>query len=331
MRLEMATIRTALLFSSAVVAVAGVGCSKAAPPVSAPGGPAPTAFERFCSHRLVDPPRLVLERPCGSGVAVLTDGARAVLVTGPERPFGEATAGTPVVTRSWVRVLPAPFSGTLDAATEAWVDRASRDAGADVLALAMQYIEGAPVVLDSGMQIAGDADYGPLSDLGARVEGADFNDYLGIRWTYPDGTVDRPKGEMLHSLDCSGYMRMIWGYRSGVPLAPGPVTGGEALPRRAVQMEASRFGVTIVAGGDASETRFGRLQAGDLVFFDADPDDGPAVDHVGMFLGLDQGGHLRFVSSRKSPNGPTLGDLHGASILDGTGLYAHAFRSARRL
>ena len=37
---------------------------------------------------------------------------------------------------------------------------------------------------------------------------------------------------MLHSVDCSGYMRLLWGYRNGVPLAPGP--SDLALPRRAV-------------------------------------------------------------------------------------------------
>jgi cell wall-associated NlpC family hydrolase len=95
-------------------------------------------------------------------------------------------------------------------------------------------------------------------------------------------------------------------------------------------MDASTFGVTIIGSGEAG-THFERLQAGDLVFFDADPLDGPAIDHVGMFLGQDEAGHWRFVSSRKSPNGPTMGDLHGASLLDGTGLYARSFRSARRL
>jgi hypothetical protein len=50
-----------------------------------------------------------------------------------------------------------------------------------------------------------------------------------------------------------------------------------------------------------------------------------------MYLGIDSGGHHRFISSRKTANGPTLGDTGGRSILDGTGFYAVAFRSARRL
>jgi hypothetical protein len=228
-----------------------------------------------------------------------------------------------------VRLLPAPFGGSLDASLESWLEAALADERPDLLAVAMQYLEGEPAVIENGQQIAGDADYGPLSDLGARLEGADFNDYLGLRWTFPDGTADRPKPEMLHSLDCSGYVRMVWGYRGGLPLAA--AQSEVALSRRAVQMAASTYGVTIISEGEAAGERLERLQVGDLVFFDADPLDGPVVDHVGMALGRDDGGHLRFVSSRKGPNGPTLGDVHGASILDGTGLYARAFRSARRL
>jgi cell wall-associated NlpC family hydrolase len=281
----------------------------------------------FCTERQMDPPRTILERPCGTRQAVLTDGAHTVLVEGAERLFTEPSAGSAVRTTGRVRLLPAPYPGSLDDATARWVDAALDDASPDVLALAMQYLEGAPAIVEKGVQVAGDADYGPLSDLQMRLEGADFNDYLGLRWTYPDGTLDKPKSEMLHSLDCSGYMRMIWGYRSGLPLAP--AQSNTALSRRAVQMDAATFGVTIIANGQPAALE--RLQTGDLVFFDADPGDGPAVDHVGMYLGRDDAGHSRFISSRKSPNGPTLGDVHGASILDGAGLYAKAFRSARRL
>jgi hypothetical protein len=281
----------------------------------------------FCDRRQSDPARTILERPCGTAQAVLTDGARSVVLIGTERRFAEPSAASAVRTTSWVRLLPAPYAGSPDAALERWIAGALADQSPDLLALAVQYLEGAPPILDQGLQVAGDADYGPLSDLEMRLEGADFNDYLGIRWTYPDGSVDRPKSDMLHSLDCSGYMRMIWGYRGGLPLAPGP--SDLALSRRAVQMDAATFGVTIIANG--AVVAVDRLQTGDLVFFDADPADGPAIDHVGMYLGRDEGGHHRFISSRKGPNGPTLGDQHGASILDGVGLYARSFRSARRL
>jgi cell wall-associated NlpC family hydrolase len=96
-------------------------------------------------------------------------------------------------------------------------------------------------------------------------------------------------------------------------------------------MEAAPFGVSITFAPGAAATAHEGLQAGDLVFFDADPEDGAAIDHVGMYLGRDERGHRRFISSRKGANGPTLGDVRGASILDGPGLYAKGFRSARRL
>jgi cell wall-associated NlpC family hydrolase len=73
------------------------------------------------------------------------------------------------------------------------------------------------------------------------------------------------------------------------------------------------------------------LQTGDLVFFDATSTDTTGIDHVGMYLGRDSAGHDRFISSRKTANGPTLGDVGGASILDGNGYWATAFRSARRM
>jgi hypothetical protein len=212
--------------------------------------PARPPAEPFCPRRELDPPRTIVERPCGTARAVLTDGARTAVIEGSERLFGEASAASAVRTRGWVRLLPTAFGGSLDAALEAWLEAALADQRPDVLAVAMQYLEGAPAVVENGVQIAGDAAYGPLSDLGTRVEGADFNDYLGLRWTFPDGTADRPKPEMLHSLDCSGYMRMLWGYRGGLPLAV--AQSNAALSRRAVQMATSTFGVTIIADGEGA-------------------------------------------------------------------------------
>jgi len=56
-----------------------------------------------------------------------------------------------------------------------------------------------------------------------------------------------------------------------------------------------------------------------------------SIDHVGMYLGVDEGGQRRFVSARQSADGPTMGDLRGAFVLDGTGLYVRRLRSTRRL
>jgi hypothetical protein len=42
-------------------------------------------------------------------------------------------------------------------------------------------------------------------------------------------------------------------------------------------------------------------------------------------------GRHRFLSIRMGTNGPTLADMRGTSILDGSGLFAPSFRVARRL
>ena len=68
-----------------------------------------------------------------------------------------------------------------------------------------------------------------------------------------------------------------------------------------------------------------------LAITKAGVDDGTAIDHVGIFLGRDDVGNDRFISSRKTANGPTMGDLAGRSVLNGTGYYASAFRTARRV
>jgi hypothetical protein len=86
-----------------------------------------------------------------------------------------------------------------------------------------------------------------------------------------------------------------------------------------------------VPDAGAQVTDFGALDIGDLGFFDADAGDGPQLDHAGMYLGVDREGAPRFLSSRKTADGPTLGDAGGTSVLDGTGHYAKAFRAVRRL
>jgi hypothetical protein len=59
---------------------------------------------------------------------------------------------------------------------------------------------------------------------------------------------------------------------------------------------------------------------------------GMAVQHSGIFLGVDSDGRYRFLSSRSTPNGPSLGDSGGASIIDGSNEYwSIRFRTARRI
>jgi hypothetical protein len=123
-------------------------------------------------------------------------------------------------------------------------------------------------------------------------------------------------------LDCSGFMRMIWGYRRKHGWS-WPCKHSAALPTFQRSDGASapilsdlHVGPGVVAIQDTHSRvdDLSRLAIGDLLFFDRETQDGPRLDHVGMHSGPDEGGHHRFVSSRKTHNGPTLGDEGGRSI-----------------
>ncbi len=284
------------------------------------------ADSAFVYKRSSDPGRTVVTNSNGKWLATFTDEAYTVSLKGPSRTLSEQTATYSVTTSTWVRVLSKPFDGKVD---EAWLRSALADTSPDVLQSAMQYTEGKPALYDSsGLKIAGDADYGPLQVDGARQEGSDFNDYLGIPWSY-GSTTDQPEASQINSLDCSGFMRMVFGYHNNLPLTISP--DGTAIPRRSFEMLDSAPGVVTVPNTGQQVTSFQKLAPGDLVFFDASTNDATQIDHVGMYLGKDEGGNYRFISSRKSINGPTLGDYNGKSILNGTGLYATSFRAVRRL
>ncbi len=107
-----------------------------------------------------------------------------------------------------------------------------------------------------------------------------------------------------------------------------PATG--TLPRVADDQLNSGPGQLIVGDDGSQLTSFDMLRPGDLVFFDASNRDGRDLDHDGIYVGLDGAGHARFVSSRRKADGPTTGDAGGASILDGSGYWAEAFRAIRR-
>ncbi len=293
-----------------------------------PVPPAPAARARASTitlKRVANPDRTLAYQD-GRLIATFTLGARSVTLAGASRRFHESSASHAVTTTTWVRLLERPFAGRVDLT---WLARARADTSPDVLALGMQYVRSAPVIADaSGRRIAGDASYGPLLADGTREEGSDFNDYLGVTWDYGT-TQDAAEARQLWSLDCSGFVRMVYGYRLGVPLSLQATAG--ALPRRARDIASSGPGVVIVGDAGAQVTTFRSLAAGDLVFFDAAADDGTAIDHVGVYLGRDAAGHHRFLSSRKTPDGPTLGDEGARSVLDGTGYYARSFRAVRRL
>jgi cell wall-associated NlpC family hydrolase len=260
-------------------------------------------------------------------VATFTVGARTVTLRGATRVFAEAaTTSARVTSTTWVRLLPQPFTGTVDTV---WLTAALSDTSPDVLATAAQYVTGAPRLLSpDGKVLASDADFGPLLSDGTRAEGSDFNDYLGMAWSY-GAITDQPETNQLNSLDCSGFVRMVLGYRLNLAMTLDP--DGVRLPRRAVQMLASAPGVVTVPDTGSRPASTSALAPGDLLFFDGSTNDGTAVDHVALYLGLDSAGAPRFVSSRKTANGPTLGDVGGKSLLTGSGLYAVSWRAARRL
>jgi NlpC/P60 family len=287
-----------------------------------------TANSQYRFKNYSDPDRTMVTAADGHWLATFTNQAYTVTLLGPERTFSDPNAKAAVVTNVWVRVLSTPFNGKVD---QNWLTKELQDSTPDVFAIAMQYVAGAPALIDNkGLQIAGEAKYGPVKEDDTREEGGDFNDYLGIPWKF--GSQQRnPKSVFFHSLDCSGFMRMVWGYRVGLPLAYVPDNGG-SIPRHSWEMLASAPGTIIIPDTETQVTDFSLLAPGDLVFFHAKIENhNPQIDHVGIFLGKDTAGHFRFISSRQTINGPTFGDVGGNSLLDGTGLYARSFRAARRL
>jgi len=277
--------------------------------------------------------RTVLKDADGAWLASFTKGVRTVSMAGPSRVFSEPANTTATVTSTtWVRVYPQPFDGVID---QNWLQQAQADNEQglpDVLQTAMQYIDGAPKILNAnGAAIAGDASYGPLKANEKRGEGSDFNDYLGISHTYSgnDNSTDKAEHDQKGDLDCSGFQRMVWGYRNGMSLSLQP--DGMAIPRRSYQIFDAGPGIVTIANAGTQVTNFSSLQVGDLVFHDVSENDGTQIDHVGIYIGIDTNGDHRFISSRKTANGPTMGDVGGKSVLEGKGLYATSFRGARRL
>lgn len=298
----------------------------------------------FSYQALVNPDRVVVKEN-GKWVATFTIGCYTVTLAGPARTFAETftnggTTHTVTVSHSkWVRAAPGPVTSSIDGRWLALALAANAAGTPDALAIAMQYIKNAPPILLGDLQIAGEASYGPLLPNGQRDEGADFNDYLGLRWLYPADDPDRPEASQHRSLDCSGYLRMVWGYRhhlpdagylDTIPLSRRP-QANTTLPRRSFEIYEGATGIILIENVGTRPTDLDLLDTGDLVFFDAETNDGARLDHVGMYLGTDAAGAHRFISSRKTVNGPTLGDTGGPSILDGTAKYARRFRAARRL
>jgi cell wall-associated NlpC family hydrolase len=285
-------------------------------------------------ERLTAPPRTVLRDGSGAVVATFTDGARTVVINGPKRTFREPQATQATVnTSAWVRLAPQPWQAGDERAAwfDPWFREASRDTSPDVLEIATQYMIGAPAQKDEkGVRFRGDAAFGPVKPTGVgRQEQSDFYDYLGMDWSFPDGVQESRDQSRYGAVDCSGFLRLVFGYRMGMPLL-GTNTPGPGLPRRAYAIAESGPGVLLVPNKLTRATNYGVLQPGDLVFFEVE--DGPdQLDHGGIYLGQDDRGHHRFISSRERIDGPTMGDVGGTSLLDDGGHYSNAWRAARRL
>jgi hypothetical protein len=137
---------------------------------------------------------------------------------------------------------------------------------------------------------------------------ADVADFLGQPWQ-----ERKPRENKLGRLDSAGYARLVYGYRMG--------SGG--LPRSPAEFATAPLGVVV-----ADKAARLLAQPGDLLLFALD---GQAPDHVGIYLGADDAGHPRFIASRGTPDGPTFGDVGGASVLDDNGPYATGLKGIRRL
>ena len=284
--------------------------------------------------RLDAPDRTVVRDASGAILATLTDGARTVVLTGPERTFDEpSSTDASLTTTSWIRLAPRAWSAGAEKSAwfREWFKAARTDRRPDLFEIAMQYVDGAPAAVDSkGRRYRGDASFGPVSASGeGRREANDFNDYLGIKWSFPDRGTDPPERIRYGSLDCSGFVRMVYGYRMGYPLL-GTNKGGRGLPRRAYAIEAYGPGIKIVRDKGRTATDYEALQPGDLVFFQTEGSVSQ-LDHVGIYMGLDDAGQHRFISSRETVNGPTMGDVGGPSVLDDGRFFSDGWRAARRI
>lgn len=279
--------------------------------------------------------RTIIKSATGTTAAILTQGARVANLPGPRRTFAErSNTDATITTDVWAHVMPRPWSP--DAQDQPWFTSWFRNTALaqrrplDVLAIAMQYLDGAPVLRDArNVAYAGDAGFGLLR-TDDEVDGADFYDFMGITWRWPDGTKSDPSPQWLRRLDCSGYIRMVYGYRSGMLLSRG-AEDTEGLPRTARGMARYRNAFRVVEGeaSDKAPESLTGVMPGDLLFF-ALHDDESTITHSGIYIGDDQNGDQRFVSSRTSQNGPTFGDFNTKSIFN-SGYFRRRLRRVIRL
>ena len=132
-------------------------------------------------RRHANPDRIEVRDSKRKWLATFTQGAYSVSLTGPRRTFAEPAATNAVTHSLWVRSLPAPFDGKPNTTWLAHALQANTKKIPDALAIAMQYIAKSPALFDGDFADRGRCLLRTLID-GAREEGSDFNDYLGIPW-----------------------------------------------------------------------------------------------------------------------------------------------------
>lgn len=311
----------------ALTSILLIGCSSG---TATEPGPNPTGTGSYQIERVSDPDRVVVKDEAGNWLASFTTGAYTVAYRGSRRSYTQG--GRTIDTDTWVRILPQPFNGTVDTVVLAQM---LRDTTPDIIEVSMQYITGAPPIFENGLKIAGDADYG---DSGM---GADFYDYLGINWVYPSGTRRTARAHFKDAVDCSGYVRLVFGYRGTPHKVPLSITvWNTTLPRTSYNQYLYGTGVILIENELRQPTvsSLAVLQPGDLLFFDsvASRDTPGGINHVGIYLGKDKAGRMRFISSLPGSNGSGGGPIFGRSsgndyIIDGSGFWARALRGARRL
>ncbi|MDC3955832.1 hypothetical protein KEG38_18345 [Polyangium jinanense] len=282
-------------------------------------------------------------------VAWFTKGAYTVRMTGPSRTFSAGVTGVPSVTTTmWIRTLATPFDPVTMGTTvrSAWLNAARAvncvTGTSDILAVAYEYIEG-------GSNHAGYA------------SGADFHDYLGLSWDPADGNIVAPDSTQIGKVDCSGFLRLIFGFRANflyggveakIPMS-WYVTG--TLTRASKDQYQSGPGKIIVPfrtqptgavafNGTPTAAELSAIQVGDIVFFDSGCDysvsspscgtDWTTIGHTGIYVGRDSSNNARFLSSRSTADGPTVANTGGWSVFNDaagiSGTYPKRFRAARR-
>ena len=293
----------------------------------------------FDSEILHDPYRVAVTKN-GEWVATFTPDCYTVITAGPERVFtekfqrGGETVEVRVGHRTWVRAAPGPVDTKIDKRWLSLALDANQRHVPDALAIAMQYLKGCRPCCSAIIR----SRVTPRTDRFKRkvptstTTSGSAGSTRTIRPTNRnrtnfDASTARASCAWFGVIDitCRGPDTSIR-YRCRFALR-----NGSALPRRAVEMYHCAPGLILAADNGSQLEDFEHIDIGDLVYFDGSDDDGDDIDHVGMYLGTDTGGHHRFISSRKTPDDPTFADYGGSSVLDGAGHYAKAFRAIRRL